>query len=72
MTDTLIMYIICSCVDYLHCLQEHTLVGRPDAPKQPDIQLSGLGVAPEHAVIDVEDNDVYITPIDGARYTWIF
>ncbi|KAH9508387.1 kinesin-like protein kif13a [Bulinus truncatus] len=48
-------------------LQDHTLVGRPDAPTQQDIQLSGLGIQPEHAVVEMENNDVYITPLDGAR-----
>ncbi|KAK0066261.1 kinesin-like protein KIF13A isoform X2, partial [Biomphalaria pfeifferi] len=46
---------------------DHTLVGRPDAPTQQDIQLSGLGIQPEHAVVEMENNDVYITPLDGAR-----
>ncbi|XP_055871121.1 kinesin-like protein KIF13A isoform X6 [Biomphalaria glabrata] len=47
--------------------KDHTLVGRPDAPTQQDIQLSGLGIQPEHAVVEMENNDVYITPLDGAR-----
>ena len=52
----------------LFYLQEHTLVGRPDAPDaQQDIQLSGLGIMPEHCIIDIEDSDVYITPLEGAR-----
>uniref|UniRef100_A0A2C9K013 FHA domain-containing protein n=1 Tax=Biomphalaria glabrata TaxID=6526 RepID=A0A2C9K013_BIOGL len=48
-------------------INDHTLVGRPDAPTQQDIQLSGLGIQPEHAVVEMENNDVYITPLDGAR-----
>ena len=50
------------------CVQDHTLVGRPNAATQQDIQLSGLGIMPEHAVVDVANNEVYITPLDGARY----
>ncbi|CAG5122792.1 unnamed protein product, partial [Candidula unifasciata] len=46
---------------------DHTLVGRPDAPTQQDIQLSGLGIHPEHAIVDMDNNEVYITPLDGAR-----
>ncbi|XP_059167567.1 kinesin-like protein KIF13A isoform X3 [Physella acuta] len=51
----------------VYYLKDHTLVGRPDAPTQQDIQLSGLGIQPEHAVVDMENNDVYVTPLDGAR-----
>ena len=49
-------------------MQEHTLVGRPDAPKAQDIQLSGLGIMLEHCILDMEDQDVFITPLDGARF----
>lgn len=31
--------------------QEHTLVGRKEAPVEQDIQLSGLGIQPEHCVL---------------------
>ena len=48
-------------------LQDHTLVGRPNAQQQQDIQLSGLGIMPEHAIVDVQNNEVFITPLDGAR-----
>ena len=48
-------------------LQDHTLVGRPNASQQQDIQLSGLGIMPEHAIVDVENNEVFITPLEGAR-----
>lgn len=57
---------------YCIYLQDHTLVGRPDAPgSQQDIQLSGLGIMPEHCIIDIEDYDVYITALEGARYILI-
>lgn len=49
-------------------LQEHTLVGGKDAAKPQTIQLSGLGIMPEHCIIDVENEmDVYISPIPGAK-----
>lgn len=47
--------------------QEHTMVGRPDAPTQQDIQLRGLGIMPEHCIVDVDGPEVYITPLEGAR-----
>lgn len=48
-------------------VQEHTLVGRPNAQTQQDIQLSGLGIMPEHAIVDLENHDVFVTPLEGAR-----
>jgi kinesin family protein 13 len=51
----------------VYYLKDHTLVGRPDAPKEQDIQLSGLGIMSEHCIIDIEDWDVSITPLEGAR-----
>ena len=37
----------------VYYLKEITKVGRPDAPTEQDIQLSGLGIMPEHAVLEV-------------------
>ncbi|XP_070208560.1 kinesin-like protein KIF13A isoform X2 [Littorina saxatilis] len=51
----------------VYYLKDHTLVGRPNAAQQQDIQLSGLGIMPEHAIVDVENNEVFITPLEGAR-----
>ncbi|XP_078585444.1 kinesin-like protein KIF13A isoform X8 [Branchiostoma floridae x Branchiostoma japonicum] len=51
----------------VYYLKDHTLVGRPDAPTPQDIQLSGLGIQPEHCIIDLEGEDVYITPMPEAR-----
>ena len=48
-------------------LQETTLIGRPDASHQQDIQLLGLGIMPEHCVITVDGSDVVLIPLDGAR-----
>lgn len=44
------------------------MVGRPDAPKEQDIQLSGLGIMPEHCILELENNEVYLTPHEGARW----
>ena len=43
------------------------MVGRPDAPKEQDIQLSGLGIMPEHCIVDIETSDVFLSPLEGAR-----
>ena len=48
-------------------LQEKTLIGRPDASHQQDIQLLGLGIMPEHCVIVIDGSDVVLIPLDGAR-----
>ncbi|XP_076456377.1 kinesin-like protein KIF13A [Babylonia areolata] len=42
-------------------------LGQPDAPIIQDIQLDGLGILPEHAIVDVENDEVFITPLQGAR-----
>lgn len=57
---------------YVVCvLQDHTLVGSPNAPVEQDIQLSGLGIMPEHCIVDIVDGDVFMTPLEGARYDTI-
>ena len=53
-------------------LKEMTRVGSPStdrssAPHQ-DLQLQGLGIRQEHCVIEVVDTDVFITPLNTARY----
>lgn len=50
------------------CFQEQTVVGCPNEETRPDIQLSGLGIQPRHCVVQIEDNEVYVTPEDGARW----
>ncbi|XP_060606101.1 kinesin-like protein KIF13A, partial [Ruditapes philippinarum] len=47
--------------------QEHTLVGCPNDVTKPDIQLQGLGIQPEHCVVDITENEVFVTPVEGAR-----
>jgi kinesin family protein 13 len=48
-------------------LQDLTLVGRPDAPVEQDIQLQGLGIMPEHCIVEIDVNDVIVVPLEGAR-----
>ncbi len=42
-------------------------MGRPEATTLQDIQLSGLGIMEQHCVMDVEDGEVSITPMQNAR-----
>ncbi|XP_076339669.1 kinesin-like protein KIF13A isoform X2 [Tachypleus tridentatus] len=52
----------------VYYLKDKTLVGQPDAPVEQDIQLSGLGIMPEHCVIMIEDSqEVFLSPMEGAR-----
>ena len=46
--------------------QSHTKIGRPDAEVQQDIELKGLGIQPEHCVVEVVDPEVFITPLSAA------
>lgn len=48
-------------------MQERTLIGRPDASTEQDIQLLGLGIMSEHCIVTLEGSDVYLTPLEGAR-----
>lgn len=57
----------------VYYLKEKTLIGgrsngSPAATsKQPDIQLLGLGIQPEHCLITIEDGELYMEPIENAR-----
>lgn len=44
-------------------LQDRTVVGGKGA----DIQLSGLGIQPEHCVITIEDGALFIEPLANAK-----
>ncbi|XP_049323919.1 kinesin-like protein KIF13A isoform X2 [Astyanax mexicanus] len=49
----------------VYYLKEHTLVG---ADTSQDIQLFGIGIQPEHCVIDIAaDGDVTLSPVENAR-----
>ncbi|KAH3710485.1 hypothetical protein DPMN_069969 [Dreissena polymorpha] len=48
---------------------ERTVVGCPNEETRPDIQLSGLGIQPEHCIVEIADaQEVYVTPVEGARW----
>ncbi|XP_067931431.1 kinesin-like protein KIF13A isoform X2 [Watersipora subatra] len=52
----------------VYYLKEVTIVGSGDEMTLPDIQLSGLGILPQHCTINVQnDKEVYIDPVSGAR-----
>ncbi|ESO83151.1 hypothetical protein LOTGIDRAFT_133948, partial [Lottia gigantea] len=51
----------------VYYLKEHTLVGSHNARVKQDIHLSGLGILPEHCVVDIDNNEIFLTPFDGAR-----
>lgn len=52
----------------VYYLKEKTLIGRPDAATKQDIQLLGLGIAPEHAIItiDKENAQLWMEPLSQA------
>ncbi|XP_052250414.1 kinesin-like protein KIF13B isoform X2 [Dreissena polymorpha] len=52
----------------VYYLKERTVVGCPNEETRPDIQLSGLGIQPEHCIVEIADaQEVYVTPVEGAR-----
>nr|XP_046910356.1 kinesin-like protein KIF13B isoform X2 [Dermatophagoides farinae] len=53
----------------VYYLKEKTLIGRPDATVEQDIQLLGVGIMPEHAVIQIDrvKNQLWIEPINDSR-----
>ncbi|GAB0091220.1 Glycerol-3-phosphate dehydrogenase [Sergentomyia squamirostris] len=51
----------------VYYLKEHILVGGRNLTQQPDIQLMGLGIQPEHCTITIEDGGLFMEPINNAR-----
>ncbi|KDR14387.1 Kinesin-like protein KIF13B [Zootermopsis nevadensis] len=51
----------------VYYLKERTFVGGREAPMEQDIQLSGLGIQPEHCVIAIEDGGLFMEPLQNAR-----
>ena len=53
----------------VYYLKELTLIGGADHSVEQDIQLSGVGIQPEHAIIEIdrEHNQIWMEPINGAR-----
>ncbi|OTF71336.1 kinesin-like protein KIF13A-like protein, partial [Euroglyphus maynei] len=53
----------------VYYLKEKTLIGRPDATVEQDIQLSGVGIMPEHAIIEIDKskNQLWMESINNSR-----
>lgn len=53
----------------VYYLKERTVVGSKadNTGFEPDIQLSGLGIQPEHCVITIEDGELFLEPLVNAR-----
>ncbi|XP_018578799.1 kinesin-like protein KIF13B isoform X2 [Anoplophora glabripennis] len=53
----------------VYYLKERTVVGasNTDSGQEPDIQLSGLGIQPEHCIITIVDNSLFLEPLANAR-----
>ena len=53
----------------VYYLKDKTLVGRSDAQKEQDIQLSGIGIQDEHCFIEIDKakGELYLVPFEGAR-----
>lgn len=53
----------------VYYLKDVTVVGASNnsSGMEPDIQLSGLGIQPEHCIITIEDNGLFLEPLANAR-----
>ncbi|CAH1153752.1 unnamed protein product [Phaedon cochleariae] len=53
----------------VYYLKAETVVGASshNSGKEPDIQLSGLGIQPEHCIIRIQDNGLFLEPLANAR-----
>ncbi|KAK9889176.1 hypothetical protein WA026_004456 [Henosepilachna vigintioctopunctata] len=53
----------------VYYLKEKTVVGAKGdgVGPEPDIQLSGLGIQPEHCTISIEDGELFLEPLSNAR-----
>lgn len=53
----------------VYYLKERTIVGARSCGSgvEPDIQLSGLGIQPEHCIITIEDGELFLEPVANAR-----
>ncbi|RZF41836.1 hypothetical protein LSTR_LSTR005298 [Laodelphax striatellus] len=51
----------------VYYLKEKTFVGGRGTNPPQDIQLSGLGIQPEHCIVTIEEGGLFLEPIDNAR-----
>ncbi|KAJ8964375.1 hypothetical protein NQ317_003092 [Molorchus minor] len=53
----------------VYYLKDYTVVGAKSdgSGTEPDIQLSGLGIQPEHCIITIEESGLFLEPLANAR-----
>ncbi|XP_045481473.1 kinesin-like protein KIF13A isoform X2 [Harmonia axyridis] len=53
----------------VYYLKDKTVVGAKvdGVGPEPDIQLSGLGIQPEHCIITIEEGELFLEPLTNAR-----
>ena len=51
----------------VYYLNKLTRVGSSTCARQQDIQLTGVGIQDEHCVLSIEDEKLFLEPLDGAR-----
>ncbi len=53
----------------LFSFKPKTTIGRPDASIKQDIELIGVGISPEHCVIEVKTpNQIVLTPLNKSKF----
>ena len=54
--------------DRIVLLQMITTIGRPDASVKQDIELIGVGISPEHCVIEIRTgNLIFLLPLNKSK-----
>ena len=51
----------------VYYLKEETRVGSEQATQEQDIKLMGIGIKKEHCLIQLQDSQVFLVPLPGAR-----
>ncbi|CAF4652463.1 unnamed protein product, partial [Rotaria sp. Silwood2] len=53
----------------VYYLKPKTSIGRPDASIQQDIELIGVGISPEHCVIEIRNqNQIFLIPLNKSKF----
>jgi kinesin family protein 13 len=52
----------------VYYLKVRTLIGRPDASIKQDIELIGVGISPEHCIIEIRNhNQIFLIPLNKSK-----
>ncbi|CAF1478921.1 unnamed protein product, partial [Adineta steineri] len=52
----------------VYYLKTKTRIGRPDAPIKQDIELIGVGISPEHCIIEMKNqNQIFLIPLNKQK-----